>query len=50
MECMLIEAKTPYDYFVKMNKFQMLNIGNKIDQDVLLIGATKDHYINIQII
>ena len=39
-------ANTPYDYFTKMNKFQMLDIGNKIDQDVLIIGATKDHFIN----
>ena len=39
-------ANTPYEYFAKMNKFQMLNIASKIDQDVLLIGATKDHFID----
>jgi alpha-beta hydrolase superfamily lysophospholipase len=40
------KAKTPYDYFKKINRFQILDIGNKIDQDILIIGATQDHFID----
>ena len=40
------KANTPFEYFIKMNKFQMLDIGDKIDQDVLIIGATQDHFID----
>ena len=40
------EAKTPYEYLVKMNNYQIINIGDKIDQDMLIIGANRDHFIN----
>ncbi|MBQ3409326.1 MAG: alpha/beta fold hydrolase [Clostridia bacterium] len=40
------EAKTPYEYLVKMNNYQIINIGDKIDQDMLIIGANQDHFIN----
>ena len=40
------EAKTPYEYLVKMNNYQVINIGDKIDQDMLIIGANRDHFIN----
>lgn len=43
------DAKTPYDYLVKMNKFQIFNITEKIDQDVLIIGATNDHFIDYKL-
>ncbi|EJO5347264.1 alpha/beta fold hydrolase [Clostridium botulinum] len=42
-------AKSPYDYLVKLNKFQIEDIGNLIDQDVLVIGANEDHFINYKI-
>ncbi|WP_282804388.1 alpha/beta hydrolase [Clostridium tetani] len=40
------QAKTPYEYIVKMNKYQMLDIAHKIEQDMLIIGANKDHFID----
>jgi len=39
------EASTPFDYLKKLDEFQMVNIGDKITQDVLVIGAEKDHFI-----
>ncbi|SHJ83124.1 Lysophospholipase, alpha-beta hydrolase superfamily [Clostridium cavendishii DSM 21758] len=40
------EAKTPYEYLKKMDQYQIYNIADKIKQDVLIIGATKDHLID----
>ena len=40
------EAKTPYEYARKMNDYQMINIAEKITQDVLIVGANKDHFID----
>lgn len=40
------ESKTPYEYAVKMNDYQMLNIADKITQDVLIVGASCDHFID----
>ncbi|WP_353097272.1 alpha/beta fold hydrolase [Tissierella praeacuta] len=42
-------AKSPYGYAVKLNEFQIEDIGHLIDQDVLIIGANKDHFINYKI-
>lgn len=44
------EAKTPYEYLVKMNKYQVINIASLIEQDMLIIGANQDHFINYQIV
>ncbi|MEW9095889.1 MAG: alpha/beta fold hydrolase [Clostridiaceae bacterium] len=44
------KAKTPYEYITKMNEYQMLDIAHKIDQDMLIIGANKDHFINYHIV
>ncbi len=40
------EAKTPFDYLKKMDQYQIYNIADKIKQDILIIGATKDHFID----
>ncbi|PJI07618.1 MULTISPECIES: alpha/beta hydrolase family protein [Clostridium] len=40
------EAKTPFEYLKKMNEYQIYNIADKIKQDVLIIGAKKDHFID----
>lgn len=40
------EAKSPYEYARKMNDYQMLNIADKITQDMLIVGASKDHFID----
>ena len=40
------EAKTPYEYMSKMNMYQMMNVADKITQDVFIAGASKDHFID----
>lgn len=40
------EAKSPYDYARKMNDYQVINIADKITQDMLIVGANKDHFID----
>lgn len=42
-------AKSPYEYVIKLKKFQMINVGHLIDQDVLVIGANKDHFIDYKL-
>lgn len=39
------EAKDAFTYAQKMNQYQMLDIADKITQDVLIVGANKDHFI-----
>lgn len=39
------EAKDAFDYAKKMNKFQIMDIADKITQDILIVGANKDHFI-----
>ena len=39
------DAKTPADYVRKIRRFTLKGIADKIDQDVLIIGANKDHFI-----
>lgn len=39
------EAKDAFSYAEKMNQFQMLDIADKITQEVLIVGANKDHFI-----
>lgn len=43
------KAKSPYDYALKLNEYQISDIGHLIDQDVLVLGATKDHFINYKL-
>lgn len=42
-------AKSPYKYVVKLSEFQIMDIGHLIDQDVLVIGASEDHFINYKL-
>lgn len=39
------EAKDAFGYAQKMNRFQMLDIADQITQDILIVGANKDHFI-----
>ncbi len=39
------DAKTPCEYVQKIRRFTLKNIAGRIDQDVLIIGANKDHFI-----
>lgn len=43
------EAETPYDYIDKMDSYQMMNVADKITQDVLIVGANKDHFIDYRV-
>ena len=40
------EADSAYDYAVKMNQYQMIDVADQITQDVLIAGASKDHFID----
>lgn len=42
-------AKTPYEYVKKLTKFQMVDVGHLIDQDVLVLGANQDHFIDYKL-
>lgn len=39
------EAEDAFGYAQKMNKFQMMDIADKVTQDILIVGANKDHFI-----
>ena len=44
------EAKDAFEYASKMNQYQMMNIADKITQDILIAGANQDHFIPYQMI
>ena len=44
------EAKDAYEYITKMSNYQMINIADKIEQDVLIVGANKDHFIPYEMV
>lgn len=39
------QAKSPFDYLQKMGQYQMIDIADRITQDVLIVGANHDHFI-----
>ncbi|MDO4355203.1 MAG: alpha/beta fold hydrolase [Clostridia bacterium] len=39
------DAADPFDYIQKLNDYQMVDIGPRLTQDVLVIGANRDHFI-----
>ncbi|OGO26074.1 MAG: lysophospholipase [Chloroflexi bacterium RBG_16_52_11] len=41
-------AKSGYDYLVKADRFQINNVAHLIDQDFLLLGASRDHFIPVE--
>lgn len=38
--------ETPYDYLKGLDDFQMLNISDKITQDILILQGKEDHFID----
>lgn len=44
------ECKTPYEYLAKMNRYQIMDVASLIDQDILIIGANQDHFIDYHIV
>ncbi len=40
------DAETPYDYLKKLNSFQILDVAEKIDQDILILHGRNDHFID----
>ena len=39
-------ANSPYDYINKLNDFQITNIADRIDQDILILHGMDDHFIH----
>ncbi len=39
-------APTPYDYLNRLNDFQMLDVADRITQDILILHGKKDHFID----
>lgn len=39
------DAESPFEYMKKLNKYQMLDIANRITQDVLVLAGENDHFI-----
>ncbi len=42
-------ADSPYGYLKKLNDFQMLDVADRITQDVLILHGKKDHFIDWQL-
>lgn len=40
------DAPEPFDYIKKLDDFKMTDVGHRITQDVLILGADKDHFID----
>ena len=40
------DAATPMQYIDRVRKFTLNGIGDKITQDILVLGAREDHFIN----
>ncbi|MCH3918670.1 MAG: alpha/beta hydrolase [Spirochaetia bacterium] len=43
-------ASSPYQALSKLSRYQMLDIAPLIDQDVLIIGANQDHFIDYRLV
>lgn len=39
-------TQSPYGYICKLNDFQMLDVADKITQDILILQGKKDHFID----
>lgn len=44
------EAESAYDYACKLAQYDLAPIADKVTQDVLVIGANKDHFIDYRLI
>ena len=44
------EAKSPYDCLLKMRRYQIMDIAPLIDQDMLIVGANRDHFIDYHMV
>lgn len=40
------EAKSPYDWARKLEKYDIRPVADKLKQDVLILGASQDHFID----
>nr|UWI51819.1 alpha/beta hydrolase [Clostridioides difficile] len=43
-------AVTPYEYFKKIDDYSLAPIGDKITQDILILGASQDHFVDYRMI
>lgn len=39
-------AQTPYDYLKKLDDFQMVDVADRITQDILILHGKQDHFID----
>ncbi|WP_446899281.1 hypothetical protein ACSVC9_05160 [Clostridium sp. LBM24168] len=40
------EASTPYEYLQKISQYKIAPVADRIYQDILIIGASQDHFVN----
>lgn len=48
--CYAYEANCAYEYALKLKQYDILPIADKIDQDMLIVGASNDHFIDYHLI
>lgn len=48
--CYAYEAKDPYGYAKKLKLYDIEPVADKITQDMLILGASKDHFIDYRLI
>lgn len=48
--CFAYEAKDAYDYARKLKLYDLAPIADKIDQDMLILGASEDHFIDYHLV
>ncbi len=48
--CYAYEAKDSYGYIKKLKLYDLAPVADRITQDVLILGASKDHFINYRLI
>ena len=47
MGCIIWGVDTPFAYLKKIDRFQYMDVAEKITQDFLLLGAQNDHFIPV---
>lgn len=48
--CYAYEAKDAYEYAKKLMLYDLTPIADKITQDILILGANQDHFINYKMV
>ena len=48
--CFAYEAKDAYDYARKLKLYDLAPVADRIDQDMLILGAAEDHFIDYHLV